>query len=379
MLTTLKIKNLALVEDLTWEPGAGLVGVTGETGAGKSMIVGALKLILGERANHDLIRRGESTCTIEAAFELSNRIQVNEFLESAGLEPCEDDTLVLKRSFSSSSNKQFINCSPSTLSVMKSLGDILIDLHGPHDHQSLLSRERQLAMLDEYSQLENAAQKYRQSWREWQHVLTDFEQLRDAERSSEQELDLLRFQVEEIESAELDVKEAAELNQRYKLANNSTRLVEAANTATSQLGETILPSLTEVQRSLRDLEQLDSGVLEVTSGFDSAYIELEELSQALTNYIEKLDLDPESLRDMERRIDLLENLQRKYGNSIEEVITHGKQAAEKLARIDNRGDELKRLEAEVAKAEKQCCRKARSCRRNDARQHPNWLKRFHVI
>lgn len=353
MLTTLKIKNLALVEDLTWEPGAGLVGVTGETGAGKSMIIGALKLILGERAKRDHIRRGESNCTIEAAFELSNRTQVNEFLENAGLEPCEDNTLVLKRSFDSGgSNRQFINCSPSTLAVMKSLGDMLIDLHGPHDHQSLLSRDRQLAMLDEYSQLGEAAQKYRQSWRQWQHLLADFHHLRDAERSSGQELELLRYQVEEIEAAELDAQEAAELDQRYKLANNSTRLVQAAGTATGQLSETVLPALAEVQRALRELEQLDPATLEMTSGFDSASIELEDLSQALTDYIDKLDLDPESLRAMEQRIDLLENLRRKYGNSIEEVIAHGEQAAEKLARIDNRGEELQRLEAEVAEAER---------------------------
>lgn len=369
MLTTLKIKNLALVEDLTWEPGAGLVGVTGETGAGKSMIVGALKLILGERANHDLIRRGESTCTVEAMFELSNRDQVNEMLENAGLEPCEDSTLVLKRSFSNSgSNKQFINCSASTLAMLKSLGDVLIDLHGPHDHQSLLSRDRQLAMLDEYSQLEAPAKKFRQAWREWQQALTDFEELRDEERSGGQEMDLLRFQVEEIEAANLDAKEADELDQRYKLANNSTRLVDATNAAGNQLNETILPSLIEVQRSLRELEQLDSSALEITSGFDSAYIELEELSQALTNYLEKLDNDPESLRQMEQRIDLLETLRRKYGNSIEEVIAHGAEASEKLARIDNRGDELKRLEAEVAKAEKNVTRlgQALSKKRRDS-------------
>ncbi len=353
MLTTLKIKNLALVKDLTWEPGAGLVGVTGETGAGKSMIVGALKLILGERANHDLIRRGETTCTVEAVFELTNREQVNEMLENAGLDACEDNRLVLKRSFSSSgSNRQFINCSASTLTVLKSLGDILIDLHGPHDHQSLLSRDRQLVMLDEYSQLEKSAQQYRQTWREWQRALSDFEGLRDAERSSEQELELLRFQAEEIQAAELDVKEADNLDQRYKLANNSTRLVDSAGDAARQLSETILPSLTGVQRSLRDLEQLDSGVLELTSGFDSAYIELEELSQALADYIANLDSDPESLREMEQRIDLLENLRRKYGNRIEDVIAHGERAAEKLASIDNRGDELHRLEAEVIRTEK---------------------------
>lgn len=381
MLTTLKIKNLALVENLTWEPGAGLVGVTGETGAGKSMIIGALKLILGERAKHDLIRRGETTCTVEAVFELSNREQVNELLENAGLETCDGNTLVLKRSFSEGSNKQFINCSPATLSVLKALGDLLIDLHGPHDHQSLLSRDRQLAMLDEYAQIKEAAKKYRTSWREWQNALTDFEQLRDSERSSEQELDLLRFQVEEIEAAELDPQQAADLDQRYQLAKNSTRLVDAANAAGGQLSETILPTLMEVQRSLRELEQLDSGVLELSSGFDSAYIELEELSQTLMTYVEKLDLNPESLLIMEQRIDLLENLRRKYGNSIEEVIAHGQQAAERLARIDNRGDELKRMEAiadkigkKVIKQGQALSKKRRDCAPRLAREISRHLK-----
>ncbi len=381
MLTTLKIKNLALVENLTWEPGAGLVGVTGETGAGKSMIIGALKLILGERAKHDLIRRGETTCTVEAVFELSNREQVNELLENAGLETCDGNTLVLKRSFSEGSNKQFINCSPATLSVLKALGDLLIDLHGPHDHQSLLSRDRQLAMLDEYAQIKEAAKKYRTSWREWQNALTDFEQLRNSERSSEQELDLLRFQVEEIEAAELDPQQAADLDQRYQLAKNSTRLVDAANAAGGQLSETILPTLMEVQRSLRELEQLDSGVLELSSGFDSAYIELEELSQTLMTYVEKLDLNPESLLIMEQRIDLLENLRRKYGNSIEEVIAHGQQAAERLARIDNRGDELKRMEAiadkigkKVIKQGQALSKKRRDCAPRLAREISRHLK-----
>ncbi|MCF6313492.1 MAG: DNA repair protein RecN [Verrucomicrobiales bacterium] len=369
MLTTLKIKNLALVDDLTWEPGSGLVCVTGETGAGKSMIVGALKLILGERANHDLIRRGETHCTVEAVFQLSNQDQVNQLLEDAGLDTCDGDSLVLKRSFSKNGNKQFINCCASTLSVLKSLGDLLIDLHGPHDHQSLLSRERQLAMLDEYSQLGQAAQTYRQTWREWQQALSNYQNLRDADRASEQELDLLRFQVDEINTAQLDVQEALDLDARYKLANNSSRLLEAAQVAGSQLKQTILPALSEVRRALRDLEQLDSSALELTSGYDSAHIELEELQQALLGYVENLDNDPESLRAMEQRIDLLETLRRKYGHNIEDVIAHGQKAAAKLASIDHRGDELQSLQTLAAKLEKKVSKQGQSLskkRRNSA-------------
>lgn len=130
MLAVLKIKNLALVEDVVWELDSGLVGVTGQTGAGKSMIVGALKLILGERANRDLIRTGESKCSVEAVFQLSgNLAQVNELLIESGVEPCDGGSLIVKRSFGNG-NSQFVNCSPCTLSVLKKLGGLLIDMHG---------------------------------------------------------------------------------------------------------------------------------------------------------------------------------------------------------------------------------------------------------
>ncbi|MGA0845928.1 MAG: AAA family ATPase, partial [Luteolibacter sp.] len=148
MLTLLKIRNLALVDELIWELGPGLIGVTGETGAGKSVIVGALKLVLGERADKSLIRTGEEACTIEAVFELSQSTAINAILEEGGLAPCDDTQLIVRRSIGQSTNRQFINDSPVTLGLLKRLGDHLVDLHGPHDHQSLLSNERQLVMLD---------------------------------------------------------------------------------------------------------------------------------------------------------------------------------------------------------------------------------------
>ncbi len=143
MLSFLKIRNLALVEDVTWELAPGLVGVSGETGAGKSIIVGALKLILGERADRGLIRTGQDACTVEAGFHLQNTRQIDAVLEEAGLEPCQDGEMLIKRSISTSgANKQFVNCSPVTIQVLKALGEFLVDLHGPHDHQSLNSQQR---------------------------------------------------------------------------------------------------------------------------------------------------------------------------------------------------------------------------------------------
>ena len=283
MLSVLKIKNLALVDDLTWELGPGLIGVTGQTGAGKSMIVGALKLILGERANHDLIRTGENACTVEAVFELSSNLnQVNEMLEESGLEPCEGNSLVVKRVFGSG-NKQFVNCSPCTLSVLKAVGNLLVDLHGPHEHQSLLSQDRQLAMLDAYAKAHKERQAYREAHRAWQEAWSELEEFRGLRQATDQEIELLRYQVEEIGSAELEVEKVAELEQRYSLAQNGAKLLEHAQGASSGLGAAVV-SLTEAQKSLRELEKLDPEAKNLTTGFDSARVEIEELASNLQDY-----------------------------------------------------------------------------------------------
>src|SRR5262252_7206595 len=152
MLTTLRIKNLALVEDLTLDLQPGYNVITGETGAGKSILIGALSLVLGERADRSLLRSGSDSCSVEAVFEITRlEPMLKDFLEQNGLEPCEDHQLVLKRSFTSAgANRQFINGSPTTLNSLAAVGEFLVDIHGPHEHQSLLQPARQLAILDAF-------------------------------------------------------------------------------------------------------------------------------------------------------------------------------------------------------------------------------------
>lgn len=352
MLSVLKIKNLALVEDLTWELGPGLITVTGETGAGKSIIVGALNLILGERADRQLLRTGASHCTVEAVFDLPNRDEINELLENAGLEPCEGSELVLKRVFSAGgSNKQFINCSPATLNVLKALGDHLVDLHGPHDHQSLLSRDRQLAMLDAYAGDRQLLDAYEEKFDLWHDAVRDFEALRDAEAATGQELELLRFQVEEIQGAELKPNEEAQLEQDYAVASNSQSLIQHASEVANRLSEgpmAVLAQLAELQKHIRELERIDDGVSELVSGFESAQVELEELASGLQDYVEDLEVNPAEVQRLEARIDLIESLKRKYGPTLENVIAHGEKAERKLNAIEGRGEELGRLEERVA-------------------------------
>src|SRR5437016_189131 len=164
LLNLLRIKNLALVEELEWQIESGFIAVTGETGAGKSIIIGALQLLLGERADKSLIRTGADLCTVEAIFSGADLRKLNPQLVEAGIEPCEND-LILKRTLSSTgTNRQFINGSPTTLSILKNLGDELVDLHGPHDHQSLLSPETQLSLRDSFVRVEARLGEYRKEY-----------------------------------------------------------------------------------------------------------------------------------------------------------------------------------------------------------------------
>lgn len=346
MLSVLKIKNLALVDDLTWELGSGLIGVTGQTGAGKSMIVGALKLILGERANHDLIRTGESLCTVEAIFELTTNLdQVNALLENSGLEPCEGNALVVKRSFGSG-NKQFVNCSPCTLSVLKSLGGYLVDLHGPHEHQSLLSQDRQLAMLDAYAHAGPERHAYRDAYTILAAARGALEDFRSQRQVSDQEIELLRFQVEEIAAASLNPADAAELEQRYRQSQNRSRLVENANQAVDLLNAASA-NLGNAQRCIRELERFDPSIVDRVAGFDSARVEIEELEGSLREYTEELEIDPSELSLIERRIDEIETLKRKYGQTVEDVIAYEARARQRLDSVDSRESELLRLTAAI--------------------------------
>ncbi|MEX2581123.1 MAG: DNA repair protein RecN [Verrucomicrobiales bacterium] len=349
MLSVLKIKNLALVEDLTWDLGSGLIGVTGQTGAGKSMIVGALKLILGERANHDMIRTNESSCSVEAIFELAGNLgQVNALLEDSGLDPCEGNSLVVRRVFGSG-NKQFVNCSPCTLSVLKSLGTLLVDLHGPHEHQSLLSQERQLAMLDAYAHAEKEREAYQAAHRGWRQSVAELDEFQNTRHVSDQEIDLLRFQVEEISDADLDVAEVGELEQRYRQSQNGSRLLENANQGVD-LVSAALANLTNAQRCLRELEKLDPSFAESVAGFDSARVEIEELENTLRDYSEDLEIDPAEVARIERRIDEIETLKRKYGQTVEEVLAYEAKARQRLNAVDGREDELQRLTVAVESA-----------------------------
>jgi DNA repair protein RecN (Recombination protein N) len=373
VLTLLRIRNLALVEELEWQMTPGFIAVTGETGAGKSIIIGALQLLLGERADKSLIRTGADLCTVEAVFSGSDLQKLNPQLVEAGIEPCEND-LIVKRTFSvAGGTRQFINGSPTTLSVLKKLGDDLVDLHGPHDHQSLLSPETQLSLLDSAARTEEQLEEYRKHYRQLQIALAEHAALNTAETAREQELDLLRHQLSEIKSANLVADEEEEIENRYKLASNSKRLIELAGSIANKLSEaddSVLSQLAETQRLLRELEKIDSSVAQFSSAHAAAVVELSEIARTLSAYAEKLDLDPEQLAALEQRVSLFETLKRKYGSTIADVIAFGENAAQRMRKIEGRDAELERLAKEIENVRAQMNRAGEALRKARAKAAP---------
>jgi DNA repair protein RecN (Recombination protein N) len=373
VLNLLRIKNLALVEELEWQMPPGFIAVTGETGAGKSIIIGALQLVLGERADKSVIRTGADVCTVEAVFTGDGLQKLNPQLVDLGVEPCDGDLLIKRTLSVGGTNRQFVNGSPTTLSILKTLGDELVDLHGPHDHQSLLSPDRQLALLDNFARAEETLAEYRKHFAQLQALVAEHATLNTAETAREQELDLLRHQISEITSAKLVAGEEVELESRYKLASNSKRLIELAGGVSQRLAEaddSIVAQLAETQRLLRELEKIDNSISQFVAGHETAVVELSEIARSLSDYAQKLDLDPTQLAALEQRVSLFETLKRKYGGSIAEVIAFGERAEERMRKIEGRDAELERLSAEIEKVRVNLNRSGEALRKLRAKAAP---------
>jgi DNA repair protein RecN (Recombination protein N) len=356
MLTTLRIKNLALVSDLTVELRPGYNVITGETGAGKSIIIGALNLALGERADRTLIRSGSESCTVEAVLDISTvKAPIKSFLEQNGLEPCDQAQLVLKRVFTATgANRQFINGSATSLGVLARLGEWLVDIHGPHEHQSLLRPLQQLHLLDAFGKLEADREAFSELLRERSALETQKANLIVDERTYAQQLDLLRFQVNEISSANLNPGEEEEISQAYTRASNLSRLLQLGQASLGILSENDNAIMTQqgtLGRLLQELRRIDPSAESISASHEQSISALHELQSALSHYVDKLELDPATLQTLEERLNLIHSLKRKYGSSLSEVIAFGEAAARKLTALEQRDAEVARLNAELANLE----------------------------
>ncbi|PTY03602.1 DNA repair protein RecN [Verrucomicrobia bacterium LW23] len=357
MIRSLRLKNLALVEDLRWELGAGFNILTGETGAGKSMLIGAINLILGERADKTLVRTGETTCTIEAEIELAKPealTAVNELLGEIGADPCEETVLLLRRTFTSTgTNKQFANGSAVTQQGLRRLSDLLVDVHGPHDHQSLLSPEKQCAILDAYGKVAPKRDTYAAAWDAARRAAAEREKLTMSERDRMQKLEMLRHQSREIEEAAVTAGEDTRVEHDYKVASNSRSLQELAATITGLLTEgepNVLEQLAQVERALNQWQRMDPEIAATAALNRTAITHLEELAADVADQAGRIEDGAVNLPQLEERLGTLQRLKRKYGPSLEEVIAFGDSASAQIVELEGSSDRLEALEKEEAAA-----------------------------
>lgn len=356
MLSRLSVKNLALVEKLAIDFEPGLNVITGETGAGKSILIGALGLLLGERADKKIIRTGEDTCTAEAMLQLDDASGVNAILESLGLEPCEGGQLIIRRTVKANgSNQQTINDSPVTIQALKQLGEVLVDMHGPHDHQSLLSRSAQLTILDAYGRTQKELGAYQEVWSARRDIQHQIETLQGDDEDVEAKIEMLGFRIKEIEAVAPVEGEEENLIQEHRTVSNAQRIRELGEGITSALTESEMSAfdgIATVQKMLEELSDLISDAPAWRDEAKSLAIGIKELSASVSSRLESIETDPSRLEWLETRMAAYQKLRRKYGGSVESALAQLKESRVRLHDLETRGERLAQLQRELTDNDK---------------------------
>ena len=353
MLREILVNNFALIEELRLQFGAGLTALTGETGAGKSIIIGALNAVLGERIGADVIRTGEHAAQVEAIFDISSVPPALEAMHEAGLADDADGLLVLSREIASGRSQYRVNRRAATLALVQSLGKHLVDIHGQHEHQALIHEENHLQFLDAYGGPEHIAlvHQYRDLYTRFWRTGVELADLAADERAVAQTLDLLTFQVDEIDAAETHIGEDDELlGERARLAN-AEKLQGGVAAALAALdaddGGCATDALQRARHELTALAAVDAGLSGVLADVETALYTAQEAAHALAGYAESVEHNPARLETVEARLDLLTRLKRKYGESIEAVLAHRDHAAARIAGIDNADERRAQLQADL--------------------------------
>lgn len=355
MLQTLRVKNLALVEDITVEFKPGLNVITGETGAGKSVIIGALGLLLGERADKSLIRAGADQCLAEAAFQLSDSEAVDAILDELGLPPCEDGQLLIRRTLSASgTGKNFINDSSTTSQVLKRLGEHLVDMHGPYDHQSLLNTDFQLDILDAFGHLWDARGLYETAYNTYREVQGQRKELEGAsEQEVAQQIELLSFQVKEIDDlAPVEGEDEAIAQEQVQVAH-AQRILELAGGIQAALIEgdsAAYNGLASTHKALSELAGLIGAAGEWKDQAHSMMIQVKDLAETVERYVRNIEGDPGRLQWLEDRMAAYHRLKRKFGGSVAAMLEHRDRAKAKLKDLEGREERLAELDKAIAVA-----------------------------
>ncbi len=360
MLEKLSVKDIAVVERAEITFGPGLTVVTGETGAGKSVLIGSIDLLCGGRADHSIIRHDAQQGSVMAEFLLTPEIiaLVAPILEESGIDPCEAGVLILRRTLSvSGSGRCLVNNSPVTVQTLRRIGELLVDMHGPHDNQSLLNPLFQLDALDSFGHCHGPREAFSTIWRERRLLLQKRETLSGDSASVARELDLLKYQIKEIGEAELspdtdgdalvsEHTESANAGQLLELGTGVTQMLSEGEGSTVDVMAIVIRTIEEMQRhgSAESRQWLEEA--------RSASIQLNELSQAISSNLSRIDASPERMQRLDERMTLVEKLKHKYGRTIEAVLLFYEKAQLRAGDLESRGEQIAALDVKIGEINK---------------------------
>lgn len=354
MLKSLEIKDYALIDHTEIGFGRGLNIITGETGAGKSILIDAMSLLLGERASVEVIRKGAQKAFVEGFFDVELNKKVRSLLEANEIEFQPD--LIIRREISlKGSNRCFINDTPVALTLIKQLGDLLVDLHGQHEHQSLLRIESHIGFLDEYSGNSKLIEEYQVFYKELNKKTSELKNLISKEESIKEKREIYAFQIKEIDSVSPSVGEDDTILNELNILENSEKLLELTEEVYTKLYDaepSVIDLLGETKHKLNQLSGIDKSFLESEGECDSALAIVKELADSLRSYKSKIDVDPKEAEYKRERLGAINMLKKKYGGSIENIIEHRNKIGKDYELADNFSDAISKIQSEIKALQK---------------------------
>ena len=361
MLKHLYIKNFTLIDELDIELHEGFSVITGETGAGKSIILGAIALLLGQRADSKTIKQGADKCVIEASFDLS-RYGMDDFFEENDIEYDPDDCIIRRELTASGKSRAFINDTPVQLSMLKELGERLVDVHSQHQNLLLNKQDFQLGVVDIIADDSAALSQYQQTFHKCQSINKQLDELKESVERNRQNLDFLQFQCDELTQAALMEGEQEELEQRGETMSHAEEIKSALYETDNALGAEqtgVVPSLRSSMSALKGISRVFPAVEELSQRLESCYIEVKDISQDVARYLDDVDFDPSELDAVNNRLDRLYDLEKKYHvETVEELMARRDEIRQQLDSIENSDESLAELQQQLDALLKQAGKEA---------------------
>jgi len=362
MLKSFEVKDYTLIEHISVEFGGGLNIITGETGAGKSILIDAMGLLLGERASTEVVRKGANKSVVEGIFDVGLNKKVKKLLEENDIEYFPE--LILRREISlKGSNRCFANDTPVSLSNIKELGNLLVDLHGQHEHQSLLRTETHINFLDEFGDYDDFMKKYRKTYDELVRMEREIKSLKEREETLKEKKEICSFQIKEIDDVSPLEGEEEKLNDELKILENFEKLAGLSTEVYQLLYEmenSVHDSIVKVQNNLNELAEIDKSFLESSSEAETIIALVNDISSFVRSYKAKVDLDPAQVEEIRERLGSLNLLKKRYGGTVESVLEHRKKICEEFRLAENFGEKISELSKALIDLKEKAGKEAKS-------------------